>query len=160
MIRVCIICGKEFEGRYNASVCSGVCRIEYQRRYQQQYKQKNKDYIQNYNKRWYAMHNNKPLPKKVSKEDIIANIVTLKVREPKKVMPDIYKGSSWGKRYWKADRLDRIVYLSSALSKHGLSYLTYGQLSAIYEEKKYMDLLYKVLLLEEVQSHEADSQIR
>lgn len=155
MIKICKVCGKEFEGKANSTVCSGVCRLEYQKQYQIQYKQENKDYLKNYNKRWYAMHNNQPVPKKVSKQDSLDNIVCLKKPNKPKAMPDTYKASSWGRKYWKAERLDKIVMLSSALSKWNIARLSYGQLSAIFESGRYMTMLYDVLSLEEQAKHEA-----
>lgn len=158
MIKICKVCGKEFEGKINSTVCSGICRIEYQRQYQLKYKQENKDYLKNYNQRWYAMHNNQPVPSKVEKETI-NNIISLKDQKKPKAIPDTYKSSSWGRKYWNAERLDKIVMLSSALGKWNLERLTYGQLSAIYDSGRYMTLLYKVLSLEEGLKHEANSQI-
>ena len=159
MKKICKVCGKEFEGRVNSTVCSGTCRIEYQKQYQLKYKQENKEYVKNYNQRWYAMHSNQPVSKKIP-EEVLNNVVTLKAQKKPKTMPDNYKASSWGRKYWKADRLDKIVMLSSALSKWNLERLTYGQLSAIFESGRYMTLLYKVLRLEEGLKNEADAQIR
>lgn len=163
MIKVCKVCGKEFEGKANSTVCSGVCRLEYQKEYQKKYKKENRDYLSNYNRRWYAMRNNMPIPKKVTKDQInnldVEVVKNSDIIKPKpKAIPDIYKASSWGRKYYKAERLDRIIFLSSALSRHGIAYMSYGQLSAIYESGRYMKLLYQVLSAE-ARAHETNPQI-
>lgn len=83
----------------------------------------------------------------------------VKVYKPKtKPMPESYKASSWGKTYYKAERLDRIVMLSRALSEYNLEKLTYGYLSAMYETGAYMRLLNQVLKIKELEVKKSEKR--
>ena len=153
MIKICMVCGKQFDGGPKAKLCSGACRIEHQREYQRNYKRANSELIKSYNQRVYAMKSNQT-PKN-TREDVINNIVKATPTKSKAI-PDNYKASAWGKKYYRADRLDKIVVLSSALSKWNLEHMTYGYLSAIFESGRYFTMLYKVLELE-AKEHETIS---
>lgn len=162
MIRVCKICGKEFEGRANNTLCSGVCRMEAKRRYQNEYRSLNRDKIkqqqhENYCKRKIGA------PTIASSDNIALDFAldpqTKTEAKPTKrePMPDKFKGSLWGRKYYKTDRMEKIVMLSSALSKYGIEKLSYGQLSAMFESGRYFSLLNRVLTIkaEERSKHEA-----
>ena len=147
MIKVCTICGKTYEGRFNSKVCSFECKAEAKRRYQVQYKKDNKEAIKYYNARWYAKSHGGPMPTRERKN---MDTISLKQQKGKKVrIPDIYRFSKWGRKYYQAERLDRIVMLSTALYEYGIERLTYGYLSAMYENGRYMTLLYKVLKIKD-----------
>ena len=151
MIRTCTICGKQFEGRANATVCSGVCRLEAKRRYQREYKSSHYEKIKNYQKKsWYKQ---KAIEKafNITKSDNIALDVAAvappkpkrkpKPLEHKKIATD----SKWAKKYAEADRLTKIAMLSWALDKLGIAHLSYGQLSTKWLTHEYYSLLQQVL---------------
>lgn len=152
MIRVCKICGREFEGRANRDYCSAVCRMEGKRRYQQEYRELNRDKVKQQQHEKYCKRKQGALT--IARSDNIALDFDLDPqpkpeakptkREP---MPDKFKGSQWGRKYYRADRMDKIVMLSSALSKYGIEKLSYGQLSAIFESGRYFTLLKRVLAI-------------
>ena len=154
MIKKCIICGKEFENIRNAKTCSKACRAEAIKKYQREYRRSNWDIIKDKQKEYY---DNRFQRKQVNEDIIVGQVV--KVYKPKKMpMPDSYKASSWGKTYYKAERLDRIVMLSRALSEYNLEKLTYGYLSAMYETGAYMRLLNQVLKIKELEVKKSEKR--
>lgn len=164
MIRVCKICGKEFEGRSNKEICSAACRQEAKVRYMKEYRSANREKIQQKQKEWYCKQLVRK-PKITSSDNIPLEIEPepqpkpAPKLKPKNYIPDKFKGSSWGKKYYKALRIDKIVMLSSALSQYGIEHLSYGKLSAMFESGRYFTLLNKVLTIkaEERGTHEAKS---
>ncbi len=149
MIRTCIICGKQFEGRANATICSGVCRLEYKRRYQIKYKSLNREKVKEQQRKSYAK-NYSAAVNITSSDNIALNIAPdpKPKRKPKpklKYRPEIFKDSQWGRDYYKSDRLVQISMLSAALSKYEIEHLSYGQLSLIDGTEKYYSYLKQVL---------------
>lgn len=151
MIRTCTICGKLFEGRVNATVCSGICRLESKRRYQREYKALNYEKIRaSQNAYWNKTHS-KEEPINITHSDNIALDVAAvappkpkrkpKPLEHKKIATD----SKWAKKYAEADRLTKIAMLSWALDKLGIAHLSYGQLSTKWLTHEYYSLLQQVL---------------
>lgn len=162
MIKICKICGREFEGRANRDYCSGQCRMEAKNRYMKQYRQENRDKIKKQQHDIYRQKCCKVAT--IAKSDNIALEFETEPKpkpiprlKPKNYMPDKFKGSNWGRKYYKADRLDKIVMLSSALSKYEIEHLSYGKLSAMFESGRYFSLLNRVLTIkaEERSKHEA-----
>lgn len=169
--RTCIICGSKFMGRANATLCSGPCRLEYKRRYSREYKKMNYESIRSYQKQWRECGSKKgkedtekehKRPEEGIKGKVMENIKDEKAKaERRKSAPDIYRASKWGRIYWEAERLDRIVMLSTAIAKYNIDKMTYGYLSAIYESGRYMTMLYKVLQIKAAERrmiYEAHSQ--
>ena len=149
MIVTCRICGKKFEGRANACICSGACRLEANRQNAKKYrllnpelyKQKQRDY-------WNRTHTKKEPVTKKSSEDP-KKVTKLKSKHKDESKPkkhkEIAKDSEWAKKYAVADRLTKISMLSGALSKLEIAHLNYGQLSLIWLSEKYYKLLQQVL---------------
>ena len=167
MIRVCKICGKQFEGRSNKEICSAACRQEAKVRYMKEYRSANREKIQQKQKEWYCKQLARK-PKITSSDNIALDIEPEPQPEPqpepapklkpKNYIPDKFKGSSWGKKYYKALRIDKIVMLSSALSEYGIEYLSYGQLSAMFESGCYSKLLNRVLTIKVEERRENEKQ--
>lgn len=152
MIRTCTICGKLFEGRANATVCSGVCRLEAKRRYQREYKASHYDKIKTYQRENWAKRKAIEKAYGITKSDNIALDVAAAAPAPKpkkKPKPLEHKkiatDSKWAKVYAAADRLTKIAMLSWALDKLGIAHLSYGQLSTKWLTDEYYSLLQQVL---------------
>lgn len=154
MIRTCIVCGKQFEGRGNKKVCSGICRLENKRLYQAQYR---KLYPEKCKKTWNDCYHKK---REAQRKLDIKITPDPKPKRKKQPMPDIYKSSEWGKDYYRADRLTQISMLSGELSKYEIANVSYGYLSAIFESGRYFSLLKQILSIkaEERRSNEIQSQ--
>ena len=108
-----------------------------EKKYQREYKKSNWDAIKASQRKWYNEN--------VKEEAATATATISYVKQKPKAMPDVYRSSRWGSIYYKAERLDRIVMLSTALSIYNIEKISYGYLSAIYESSRYMTLLYKIL---------------
>lgn len=153
MIRTCTICGKLFEGRANATVCSGVCRLEAKRRYQREYKASHYDKIKTYQRENWAKRKAIEKAYGITKSDNIAlefaAAAPPKANHKTKPKPlehkKIAKDSKWAKTYAAADRLTKIAMLSWALDKLGIAHLSYGQLSTKWLTHEYYSLLQQVL---------------
>ena len=151
MIRTCTICGKQFEGRANATVCSGVCRLEAKKIYQREYKKSHYEKIKSDQRAYWAKRKAVEKAFNINKSDNIALDIAAaappktkrkpKPQEHKKIATD----SKWAKKYAEADRLTKIAMLSWALDKLGIAYLTYGQLSTKWLTDEYYSLLQQVL---------------
>ena len=155
--RECIVCGKLFQGRPNAKVCSGVCRLESKRIYMAKYREENLEKIAEDKRKWYfhkkgAAFVPKPKPKVEAaspKEDTLGQInaknkKSYYLHSQSRI---ICKDSRWGRKYLRRDRLDQIIMLSTELSQLGIESLTYGYLSAIrdLDERRYLRLLKAVV---------------
>lgn len=132
MIRTCVICGTQFEGRPNALCCSGPCRLEHKKRYNIAYRDKHYSSIQEGKRKWYAKKMDiqfKPKEEPEVKESEIPKSI--------KHTPayTICRSSRWGRRYLRLDRMEQIVALSTELSKLNIARLTYGYLSAIRDNQ-------------------------
>lgn len=151
MIRTCTICGKLFEGRANATVCSGVCRLESKRRYQREYKAIHYDKIKTYQRENWAKRKAIEKAYGIIKSDNIAldSAAAAPPKPKRKPKPLEHKkiatDSKWAKTYAKADRLTKISMLSWALDKLGIAQLSYGQLSTKWLTNEYYSLLQQVL---------------
>ena len=151
MIRTCTICGKLFEGRANATVCSGVCRLESKRRYQREYRAIHYDKIKTYQRENWAKRKAIEKAYGITNSDNIAlDFAAAATPKPKrKPKPLEHKKiateSKWAKTYAKADRLTKISMLSWALDKLGIAHLSYGQLSTKWLTNEYYSLLQQVL---------------
>lgn len=143
MIVTCRICGRKFEGRANACICSGVCRLEANRRNMERYRRANPEkYKQRQRDYWNRTHAKKEPVTKKSSED--PEKVTKPEPKPLK-HKKIAKDSEWAKKYAAADRLTKIAMLSGALSKLEIEHVNYGQLSLIWLSDEYYKLLQQVL---------------
>jgi len=143
MIIKCIVCGKEFDGRGNKKVCSGVCRLENKRRYMEKYREL---YPEKCKKSWRdSQHKKREEQRKL---DININ-ADPKKKIKKEYIPEIFKKSIWGIDYSHCDRLTQISMLSAVLSQYNIAHLSYGYLSAIWDTEKYKSYLNRVLTLKE-----------
>lgn len=148
MKKICKICGREFEGKANACICSGPCRLEAQKKYQQKYKINNMNKIRKRQRNWY--HNNKALGAVNSSDNLDLEFDRDKeVKKQNKFAKKKFTGSAWAERYTNLSRLDRIALLSKELSDYKLANLSYGTLSGMYETGRYNALLHKVLRIKE-----------
>lgn len=147
MIRVCRICGKEFEGRANSCICSGTCRLEAQKEYQKKYRMLYPDKVKDRQRKWWNDNRAKKPEIKSSDNIALANVATSEPK-PKKVEPK-YTGSKWADDYTKADRLTKISMLSKELSKYDIAHVGYGVLSNMWDSGRYEALLHKVLRIKE-----------
>lgn len=146
MKKVCMICGKTFEGRANATVCSGVCRLEAKKLYAKEYKEKypnkvkksQKDHYEKVKSEKQIMHQ----PEEVKPK---RKIVYVKDESEADKLRNLCKESKWGRKYKSAFRLDQIAMLSWALDYLGIARMSYGDLSVIYDTPKYDSLLKRVL---------------
>ena len=153
MIRICTICGKQFEGRANATVCSGVCRLEAKRRYQREYKASHYDKIKTYQRVNWAKRKAIEKAYNITKSDnITLDVAAAAPPDPKpkrKPLPLEHKkiatDSKWAKKYAEADRLTKIAMLSWALDKLEIARLSYGKLSTKWLTDEYYRLLQQVL---------------
>lgn len=153
MIRICKICGKQFEGRANASICGGACRLEAKREYQRKYKLSNYEKIKSQKRAYWNKTHPKEDPVTIAHSDNIAlDGVAAAPPDPKpkrKPKPLEHKkiatDSKWAKTYAKADRLTKISMLSCALDKLGITHLSYGQLSTKWLTHEYYSLLQQML---------------
>lgn len=149
MLKICAICGKEFDGGPRAKVCSGPCRLEEKRRYNKEYREKHFSSIREQKAKWYAKSKGKVFvpPAETPKEE------EFKVDKSKDYRGTLYicRSSVWGRRWLKKDRLEQIVSLSTELSRHNIAKLSYGQLSAMEEKERnrYNGLLEKVVKAKE-----------
>jgi len=153
MIRVCKICGKEFNGRPNASLCSGACRLAAQRIYQKEYNLRNPEKSKAAKRAYWNRTHNKEDAVTITDSDnldLTFEPVKRKKKKSKKRLPK-YKGSKWADVYSKADRLTRISMLSGALSKYEIEHLSYGYLSLIWDTEKYKRLLDRVLKIKKAE---------
>ena len=150
---ICCICGKEFNGRANATVCSAICRMERNKRYAAKYRKKNPDKVRAQQRAYWNKTNVTEELDKIKQSDnldLTFNPVVApdpkpkKKKKAKKPQPQ-YTGSKWAKVYTKADRLTKISMLSGALSLYEIAHLTYGQLSLIWDTDKYNKLLQQVV---------------
>lgn len=157
ILKKCIICGRQFEGRPNSTLCSGACRIEYKRRYMEKYRKENREKLAEDKRKWYCQNKGIPFyrkketkPKEPTKVEKPAPIITEKnpkefyIANESKI---ICKNSTWGRKYLRRDRLEQIVFLSTELSKLSIEKLSYGELSAIrtYDKYYYLKLLKAVV---------------
>lgn len=151
MIRTCTICGKLFEGRANATVCSGICRLESKRRYQREYKALNYEKIRaSQNAYWNKTHSKEESINITHSDNIALDFAAVAPPKPKrKPKPLEHKkiatDSKWAKKYAEADRLTKIAMLSWALDKLEIAHLSYGQLSTKWLTHEYYSLLQQVL---------------
>lgn len=151
MIKTCVICGKEFEGRANATTCSGECRLEAKKNYQRVYVKNHRDKIRKYQRENWAKRKAIEKAYHITKSDNIAlDIAAAAKPKPKpKIKPQEHKkiatDSKWAKMYAAADRLTKIAMLSWALDKLGIAHLSYGQLSTKWLTHEYYSLLQQVL---------------
>lgn len=151
MIKVCKICGKEFEGRANSCICSGACRLEAQKEYQKEYKKRYPDKVKARQRKWWN-DNRAFMPEIKSSDNIaLANVSDPKPKESKKKKKaePKYTGSQWAEDYTTADRLTKISMLSKELSKYDIVHLSYGVLSTMWDSGRYEALLHKVLRIKE-----------
>jgi len=151
MIRVCKICGKEFEGRANASICSGACRLEAQRIYQKEYSLRNPEKSKASKRAyWNKTQSKEAAVAGTDSDNLDLNFksVKQKKKKAKKRLPK-YKGSKWAEVYSKSDRLTRISMLSGELSRYEIDHLSYGDLSLICDTEKYKRLLDRVLKIKQ-----------
>ena len=149
MIRSCKICGKQFEGRADATLCSGTCRLEAKRRYAKEYRECHGDRVRAAQRKWW--NNNRAKPVVISQSDNLdLTFESAPKKKNKKKTPEPkYTGSKWAKVYTKANRLTKISMLSWQLSKLEIAHLSYGELSLIWDTEKYNNLLYKVLKIKQ-----------
>lgn len=151
MIVKCRICGKEFKGRANASICSAACRAEARKEYQKKYRMLYPDKVKARQRKWWN-ENRAVMPEIKSSDNIaLANVSEPKPKaskKKKKVEPK-YTGSKWADYYTKADRLTKISMLSKELSKYDIAHLSYGSLSTLWNTGRYEALLHKVLRIKE-----------
>ena len=146
MIRICKICGKEFEGRYNSFLCSTECKRENARIKARKYRECNPEKIKAAQRKWW--NENRAI--NITQSDNLDITFTPKKSSPKKKKPEPkYNSSKWAKVYTKADRLTKISMLSWQLSKNEIEHLSYGELSIIWDTEKYNNLLKKVLDLKQ-----------
>lgn len=155
MIRVCKICGKEFEGRANASICSGACRLAAQRIYQKEYNLRNPEKAKASKRAyWNRTHNKEDAVTITDSDNLDLNFESVKPKrkkkKAKKKLPK-YKGSKWAEVYSNSDRLTRIAMLSGELSKYEIADLSYGALSLIWDTEKYKRLLDRVLKIKKAE---------
>lgn len=153
MIRVCKICGKEFEGRANASICSGACRLAAQRIYQKEYNLRNPDKAKASKRAYWNKTHAKEAAVTITDSDnldLTFEPVKRKKKKSKKRLPK-YKGSKWAEVYSNSDRLTRIAMLSGELSKYEIAHLSYGALSLIWDTEKYKRLLDRVLKIKKAE---------
>lgn len=156
MIRECIICGRQFEGRPNATLCSGACRLESKKNYMKKYREEHSEKLAEEKRKWYcnkkgvafkpkdpALKKEPPQPPKL--EPIVAkNPANYYIARQSKI---ICQSTKWGRKYLKTERLDQIVMLSAELSKLGIERLSYGYLSAMrtIDRDRYLRLLKSVV---------------
>lgn len=151
MIRVCKICGKEFEGRANANICSGTCKIESQRIYQREYKKAHYERVKSDQRAYWARQKAVEKAFNINKSDNIAldSAAAAPPKAKRKPKPLEHKkiatDSKWAKKYAEADRLTKIAMLSWALDKLGIAHLSYGLLSTKWLTNEYYSLLQQVL---------------
>ena len=138
-LRTCKICGKQFEGRFNSTLCSDECKRENKRIYAQEYRTAYTDKIRERQRQWWNEH------KAVNITS--ADLQESKRKKNKKHNEPKYTGSKWAKLYTKGDRLTRIAMLSWALSQYNIAHLSYGYLSLIWDTEKYNLLLQQVVRL-------------
>ena len=147
MIRVCKICGKEFEGRFNASVCSPECKKENARIKAREYRECNAEKVRAAQRKWW---NENRAVNITQSDNLDLGFATKEIKSKKsiktKAKPEPkYTGSKWAKDYTKANRLTKISMLSWQLSKHEIAHLSYGELSLIWDTEKYNNLLKRIL---------------
>lgn len=145
MIRTCVICGKQFQGRANATLCSGICRLESKRRYQREYTSINREKIKEQKRNYYKIASSDNIALKFAPDPKPKP----KPKPRKKLRSDMFKGSKWARDYYNANRLVQISMLSAALSEYEIAHLSYGQLSLIDDTEKYYSYLKQVLSLKE-----------
>ena len=151
MIKLCAICGKPFEGKANATLCSGVCRLEYKKQYMAHYRNEHKDKISEQKSKWYHRKRGTKfvpkmpiLPPEEQAQIEASNGKEYYIASNSKI---ICQESAWGRCYLRQKRLDQLVMLSSELSRLGIAKITYGYLSAIrdFDRHRYLTLLKAVV---------------
>lgn len=146
MKKVCRICGKTFEGRANATVCSGVCRLEAKKLYAKEYKEKYPNKVKKSQKDHYEkVKNEKQIMQQLEEVKPKRKIAYVRNETEAEKYRNLCKESKWGRKYKAACRLDQIAMLSWALDYLGIARMSYGDLSVIYYTQKYDDLLKRVL---------------
>lgn len=127
MKKICIVCGKEFEGgRPDKLMCSFACKAERQRQRSRAWAEAHREEQNKSRRDWYRRNCSK-------------NPEFWNVKAPTKTEPIIARANDpkWIKDYCNGDRLTRIAMLSCALSEYGIANLSYGYLSPLFESKKY-----------------------
>lgn len=146
MKKVCRICGKTFDGRANATVCSGVCRLEAKKLYAKEYKEKYPNKVKKSQKDHYEkVKNEKQIMQQPEEVKPKRKIAYVRNETEAEKLRNLCKESKWGRKYKAAYRIDRIAMLSWALDYLGIAKMSYGDLSGIYYTQKYDDLLKRVL---------------
>lgn len=163
MIVKCRICGREFKGRANASICSAACRAEARKEYQKKYRMLYPNKVKARQRKWWAENRAaKPEIKSSDNLDLKFNSAP-KESKPKRNTTEWLKEenkkyeqfkklcerSEWGKQYYNADRITEISMLSGELSKYDIAHLSYGSLSTLWNTGRYEALLHKVLRIKE-----------
>ncbi len=149
MIVKCRICGKEFKGRANASICSAACRAEARKEYQKKYRMLYPNKVKDRQRKWWS-ENRAKMPEIKSSDNIaLANVSESKASRKRKKVEPKYTGSKWADDYTNADRLTKISMLSNELSKYDIAHLSYGVLSTMWDSGRYEALLHKVLRIKE-----------
>lgn len=155
VVRECVVCGKKFLGRPNATLCSGECRIANKKNYMAVYREKNADKIKEDKRKWYCNYKGvafvpkePQVPPQRKEEDV--KPIQAKDRKMYYLSNEqkvICKDSRWGRKYLKRDRLEQLVMLSAELSAEGIAKISYGYLSAIrdFEVHRYLRLLKSVI---------------
>lgn len=153
MIVKCRICGKEFNGRANASICSAACRAEARKEYQKKYRMLYPNKVKDRQRKWWS-ENRAKMPEIKSSDNIdlanvsVADLTPEQAIKKRKSKPK-YTGSKWADNYTNADRLTKISMLSNELSKYEIAHLSYGVLSTMWDSGRYEALLHKVLRIKE-----------
>ena len=146
MKKVCRICGKTFDGRANATVCSGVCRLEAKKLYAKEYKEKYPNKVKKSQKDHYEkVKNEKQIMQQLEEVKPKRKIAYVRNETEAEKLRNLCKESKWGRKYKAAYRLDQIAMLSWALDYLGIARMSYGDLSVIYYTQKYDSLLKRVL---------------
>lgn len=146
MKKVCRICGKIFDGRANATVCSGVCRLEAKKLYAKEYKEKYPNKVKKSQKDHYEkVKNEKQIMQQPEEVKPKRKIAYVRNETEAEKLRNLCKESKWGRKYKAAYRIDQIAMLSWALDYLGIARMSYGDLSVIYDTQKYDSLLKRVL---------------
>lgn len=156
VVRECVVCGKKFLGRPNATLCSGECRIASKKSYMAAYREKNADKIKEDKRKWYCNHKGvafvpkEPQAPPKRKEEDVKPPIQAKDKKNYYLANEqkvICKDSRWGRKYLTRDRLEQLVMLSAELSAEGIAKISYGYLSAIrdFEVHRYLRLLKSVI---------------